>query len=111
MPSNDGARAMHPETLIAPRTGDRRRGPQDPPAVRWTLTILAVAIITWLVVIPVVSVFWQAFGNGFAAYWKSLTSDYETRHSIWMTLTVAPVAVSLNVVFGVAAAWAITKFH
>jgi len=102
---------MHPETLIAPRTGDRRRGPQDPPAVRWTLTILAIAIISWLVVIPVASVFWQAFGNGFAAYWKTLTSDYETRHSIWMTLTVAPVAVSLNVVFGVAAAWAITKFH
>lgn len=102
---------MHPETLIAPRTGSRRGGPQDPPAVRWTLTILAILTITWLVVIPVVSVFWQAFGNGLAAYWKSLTSDPETRHSIWMTMTVAPVAVALNVVFGIAAAWAITKFR
>src|SRR5207248_303304 len=44
-------------------------------------------------------------------YWHSLFGDADTRHAILLTLMVAPVAVAANVVFGVAAAWAIARFR
>ena len=94
-----------------PTTGVRRGGPKDPPLVRWTLTFLAIAVIGVLVIVPVANVFHQAFAPGLGTYWKNLTADPDTRHSIWLTLTVVPVSVLLNVVFGVAAAWAISRFH
>jgi sulfate/thiosulfate transport system permease protein len=102
---------MHPERLVPAQGGSRRRGPQDPPLVRWLLISIAVAVIGLLIIVPVVNVFYQALEGGVTAYWKALVDDPDTRHSIWLTLTVAPLAVALNVVFGVAAAWAITRFH
>jgi len=44
-------------------------------------------------------------------YIQNLLADPDTRHAILLTLTVAPVAVILNVVFGVAAAWAIARYQ
>lgn len=84
---------------------------QDPAWVRWTLTTLAILILTILVIIPVISVFYQAFARGVGVYYENLFEDPDTRHAILLTLTVAPCAVILNLVFGVAAAWAIARFH
>jgi sulfate transport system permease protein len=84
---------------------------EDPAIVRWTLISAAVAVIALLIVLPVVSVFYQALADGPASYWKNLAGDPDTRHSILLTLGVVPVAVALNVVFGVAAAWLITRFR
>jgi len=64
-----------------------------------------------LVVIPVISVFYEALADGAGVYWRNLTADPDTRHSIMLTLTVAPIAVVFNIVFGIAAAWAITRFR
>lgn len=89
----------------------QRRAQQDPALLRWGLIGAAVAAIVLLVVIPVANVFVQAFGDGLGAYWRYLTGDPDTRHAIMLTLIVAPVAVAANVLFGVAAAWAITRFH
>jgi sulfate transport system permease protein len=58
-----------------------------------------------------VSVFAQALANGPGVYWDSLIGNADTRHSILLTVTVAPVAVALNLVFGVAAAWCIARFR
>ena len=55
--------------------------------------------------------FYQAFAGGPGAYWDNLVGDPDTLHSILLTLIVAPVAVLLNLVFGVAAAWAIARFR
>jgi sulfate transport system permease protein len=68
-------------------------------------------VLTVLIVIPVVSVFAQALANGPRVYVDALVHDSDTRHSILLTLTVAPTAVALNLVFGVAAAWAIARFR
>jgi sulfate/thiosulfate transport system permease protein len=84
---------------------------RDPAWVRWALTGLAVFFLTILVIIPVVSVFYQAFARGIGVYFDNLFGDPDTRHAILLTLTVAPCAVLLNLVFGVAAAWAIARFH
>jgi sulfate transport system permease protein len=84
---------------------------RDPWPVRWGLTLLAVAVVTVLVIVPLVNVFAQALAHGPRVYWDSLAADPDTRHAILLTLTVAPVAVAANVVFGVAAAWAIARFR
>lgn len=102
---------MPPERLVSISGSTQRRAPHDPPIIRWLLISLAVAIIGILVIIPVVNVFYQALAGGLSAYWRNLSADRDTRHAIWLTLTIAPVAVMLNVLFGVAAAWAITRFH
>jgi sulfate transport system permease protein len=83
---------------------------QDPWLVRWGLTLAALTVLSVLVIIPLASVFVQAFGEGPRTYWKNLFQDADTRSAILLTLTVAPVAVALNLVFGVAAAWAIARF-
>jgi sulfate transport system permease protein len=59
----------------------------------------------------VVHVFYHALADGLVAYAKNLVGDPDTRHAILLTLTVAPVAVLLNLVFGVAAAWAVARFR
>jgi sulfate transport system permease protein len=88
-----------------------RRSRQDHWLVRGGLTLATLAIVGVLIVIPVVSVFAQALTNGFGVYWDSLIGNADTRHSILLTATVAPVAVALNLVFGVAAAWCIARFR
>jgi sulfate/thiosulfate transport system permease protein len=96
------------------RAADHRRldrGRQDPLWVRVTLTTAALAAIGVLIVVPVVSVFVQALAAGVPAYFEALFGDPATRSAVVLTLTVAPTAVVLNTVFGVAAAWAIARFR
>ena len=85
--------------------------PGDPPFVKWTLILAAVSVIGILVIVPVVNVFAQALAHGPGVYWENLVLNANTRHSILLTLTVAPVAVLANLIFGVAAAWAIGRFR
>src|SRR5437763_15207631 len=87
-----------------------KRTRQDPWYVRWTLTAAALAVLTVLVIIPLVAVFVNAFEGGVRAYWNNLI-DPDTRHSILLTLAVAPTAVGVNLLFGLAAAWAISRFR
>lgn len=96
---------------MTPTEANRRAARRtDPLWVRVTLTSLALLVLTVLVVIPVMGVFAEALADGIGAYWRNLTGDADTRHSVLLTLMVAPLAVLLNLVFGVAAAWAITRF-
>jgi sulfate transport system permease protein len=89
----------------------RRVALQDPWFVRWGLILAAVVVLGVLVIVPVINVFYEALAHGAGTYVKNLMADPDTRHSILLTLTVAPVAVVLNVVFGVAAAWAIARYE
>lgn len=100
---------LPPIVPIAASSG--RRASEDPTWVRWTLISLAVISLSVLVIVPLVNVFYTAFSNGVEAYWKSLTADKDTIHAIKLTLFVAPISVVLNVIFGIAAAWAITRFR
>jgi sulfate transport system permease protein len=79
--------------------------------VRVLLIGTALLVVGALIVVPVVHVFWQAFSAGFQRYFAALFNDPLTRHAIGLTLTVAPIAVGLNLVFGVAVAWAIARFR
>jgi len=90
--------------------GRIRYAQQDPASVRWGLTLTAVAVVGVLVVIPVVNIFVEALRDGVAVYWANLFDDPDTRDSIFLTLTVVPIAVAANIIFGITAAWAIARF-
>jgi sulfate/thiosulfate transport system permease protein len=82
----------------------------EPRLIRVVIIAIAVTFLTVFVVLPLVVVFAQAFSKGIGAYFSALT-DPEALSAIRLTLTVAAISVSLNLVFGVIAAWAITKFE
>ncbi len=100
---------MPTSTVVSASRG--RSAQEDPWWVRWTLISLSVLVLSVLVILPIANVFYHAFSNGVAAYWNNLTGDRETLHAIQLTLFVVPIAVCANVIFGVAAAWAITRFR
>jgi len=100
--------SAHLVPLAISASGAHRR---DPWPVRWGLTLAALTVLTVLVIVPVVNVFYQALGRGVAVYWHNLIGDRNTRHAILLTLTVAPAAVLANLVFGIACAWAIARFR
>src|SRR5437879_3684653 len=87
-----------------------QRGTEEPPLIKWTLIVIALAFSLVFLLLPLVNVFAQAFARGWPAYWNSLTEP-DSRAAIHLTLIVAAVTVPLNVLFGVAAAWAIAKFE
>src|SRR5213080_5546263 len=82
----------------------------EPRPIRIVIIAVAVIFLTIFVVLPLVVVFAQAFSKGIGAYFAAL-SDAEALSAIRLTLLVAAISVSLNLVFGVIAAWAIAKFE
>ena len=83
----------------------------EPLWLRAILILLACLTAAVLIIVPLVYVFVQAFADGPGAWWSNLFDDPDTRHSVFLTLTVAPLTVVLNTLFGLAAAWTITKFR
>jgi len=81
------------------------------PLTERLLIAAAVGIVGLLIVVPLASVFTEAFAEGPAAWWRALAHDPDTRHAIWLSLTVAPLAVAINTVFGIATAWLVSRFR
>ena len=79
-------------------------------AVRWSLTAIALIFLALTLVLPLALVFAQAFGKGFEAYWEAIREP-DALSAAKLTLLIASIAVPLNLAFGVAAAWCITKFE
>jgi sulfate transport system permease protein len=103
---------LGPATLLSLRTAGARgnRATAEPFAVRALLIGIALLFVGLFLVAPLAVVFAQAFGDGVAGYLDALR-DPDTRASIRLTLLTAAIAVPLNLVFGVAASWAIAKFE
>jgi sulfate transport system permease protein len=83
---------------------------KDPALVRWTLTGLALAALCVFIVLPLAAVFVQAFEKGWVAY-RDAIAQPETVSAIELSLLAVGISVPLNMMFGLAAAWAITKFQ
>ncbi|WP_374310965.1 sulfate ABC transporter permease subunit CysW [Dongia sp.] len=83
---------------------------QDPAPVRWGLIGVALAFVALVLFLPLVLVFLEALRHGFAAYFAAIIEP-DARAAILLTLEVAAIAVPLNIVFGLAGAWAIAKFE
>ncbi|MEI6305499.1 MAG: sulfate ABC transporter permease subunit CysW [Deltaproteobacteria bacterium] len=81
----------------------------EPAIVRLLLTAIALVFLALFLAVPLAAVFSQAFEKGWATYLTAL-KEQATLAAIKLTLITAVVAVPLNLVFGVTASWAITKF-
>lgn len=85
------------------------KGLREPLAAKVLLVTLAVGYIAVMLLLPLGAVLYEAFKAGWAG-WMEAVRQPDAVASIRMTLTVAAISVPLNTVFGLAAAWAISKF-
>lgn len=77
---------------------------------KWTLISVAMLFCLVFLLLPLVNVFAQAFSKGWSGYWQAI-SHPDAWAAMKLTLFIAAISVPLNVVFGLAAAWAIAKFE
>ena len=87
-----------------------RRGSEESRLARWFLIAIALAFCLVFLFLPLANVFAQALAKGWTYYWKALAHP-DSWAAIKLTLLVAAICVPSNVVFGLAAAWAIAKFE
>jgi sulfate/thiosulfate transport system permease protein len=93
---------------IAP--GSIRRATEDPAWFRWLLIGIALVFMTFFLFVPLGTVFYEALKKGLGVYWAAI-SEPDALSAIKLTLIAAGISVPLNLVFGIAAAWAIAKFE
>jgi sulfate/thiosulfate transport system permease protein len=99
-------------TLVAqsaPALGARKGPIAEPAPVRVALVSVSLLFLTLFVFVPLAVVFAQAFEKGAALYVAAVTEPVALQ-AIQLTLVTAVIAVPLNTIFGIAAAWAIAKF-
>lgn len=82
---------------------------QESKLIKWSLISIAVAFLVLFLILPLISIFVTAFSKGWEVYVASITNP-DALAAIKLTLIVAIIVVPLNAIFGIAAAWAITKF-
>jgi len=99
-----------PPSSAASEHSRTSRVTKDSAWVRWTLTTAALLFLTGFLVLPLAAVFTEALRKGLGVYFHSLI-EADALAAIRLTLIAAAISVPANVVFGVAAAWAITKFQ
>jgi sulfate transport system permease protein len=90
--------------------GRTQAGTTEPAWVRRTLIAIALSFMLLFLVLPLAAVFNEALRKGWDAYWEAL-KEPDAWGAIRLTLITALIAVPLNLVFGVAAAWAIAKYE
>jgi sulfate/thiosulfate transport system permease protein len=86
------------------------KGTTDPKWVKWLLITIALLFLGLFLILPLITVFLQAFDKGLDVYMAAITQP-EALSAIKLTLLVAVISVPVNALFGIAAAWAITKFQ
>ncbi|MFC7680501.1 sulfate ABC transporter permease subunit CysW [Paenibacillus sp. GCM10028914] len=99
VPLSQGVRGSTPSSPAA----------AEKPWVKWTLISTAGMVLLWLIVLPLLTVLTEALKKGLDVYIAAL-SDPDALSALRLTLLVAAITVPLNTIFGVIAAWTITKF-
>ena len=91
------------------RSGKFKNPTDDPIWLKLLLSAMALGFIAVVLLLPLLLVFREAFANGVSAFWAAITEP-DSLAAVWLSLTAAAIAVPLNTVFGIAAAWSIAKF-
>jgi sulfate transport system permease protein len=98
-------------TVAAPSVAiNRRKVTTETITVRVILIVIAFVFLALFLFLPLVTVFVEAFRAGLRAYFAAIT-DRDAVSAIRLTLIVAAIAVPANLIFGIAASWAIAKFE
>jgi len=87
-----------------------RRGAEESPFVKWTLISIGLAFAVIFLLLPLVSVFYEALARGLGYFFSALTTP-DSRSAIRLTLLIAAISVPANLIFGLAASWAVAKFE
>ncbi|MFT4020606.1 MAG: sulfate ABC transporter permease subunit CysW [Acinetobacter sp.] len=87
-----------------------RDATREPDWVRYLLLTLGLLVFLGLLILPLILVFVEAFRQGIDVYTDALI-DSDTLSAVKLTLVTALIAVPINVIFGVAAAWVVSKFN
>jgi sulfate/thiosulfate transport system permease protein len=103
--SSNTSQFSHYQSKVA---GNRATSESAP--VRWLLIAITIAFLSLFLFIPLAAVFTEALSKGFDLYLAAIVEE-DALSSMKLTLIAAAIAVPLNLVFGVAAAWAIAKFE
>ena len=90
-------------------TAPRKQVGQGSGVIKWGLITAAVLVLLWLIVLPLAVVLTEALKKGWDVYIAAIR-DPDALSALRLTLLVAVITVPLNTIFGVAAAWAVTKF-
>ncbi len=101
--------AASTSAVAVPGRARKTAATDEHPAIKWLLIGLSVTFMVLFLIIPLVAVFCEAFRKGTDVYFAALVEP-DAVSAIKLTLITAAIAVPLNLVFGVAAAWAIAKF-
>ena len=101
---------MSDAVIAPPRRAPITQVTSERAPVKAVLIGVALLFLALVVFLPLVAVFTEAFGRGFRAYLTAL-GDPDTMHAIGLSFRIAIVAVIMNIVVGVAAAWAVAKFE
>jgi sulfate transport system permease protein len=80
------------------------------PLTRRTLLALVLILTAFFLAAPLILIFASALSQGFGVFFKNLT-DPAIAYAIWLTLLTALIVVPVNILFGLAAAWTVTKFE
>ena len=88
----------------------RNRATSEPIWIRWTLIAIALAFLSLFLFVPLAAVFTEGLRKGFETYITAIVEP-DALASVKLTLIAAAIALPLNLVFGLAAAWAIAKFE
>lgn len=102
MPERTLGEQRVPAALVGPTA--------EPPVVRGLLIVCGLLFLGVFLLLPLLTVFVEALSQGLGAYWQAISTD-DAVSAIQLTLMVAGIAVPLNLGFGIAAAWAVSKFE
>jgi sulfate transport system permease protein len=83
---------------------------RESPVVRWTLTVVAFGFLGLCLLVPLAAIFTQAFAGGADVYFAALREP-EALHALKLTGIVLAIALPVNALFGLAAAWAVSRFE
>jgi sulfate transport system permease protein len=103
-----GVDSLSPDRAVASPRRHVRAG--DGKWLRRSLITIVVLLSALVLLAPIAVIFIQAFSAGIAVYASKIVAS-ETLHAIWLTVLTALVVVPLNAMFGIMAAWSITKFN
>ena len=95
------------QPISNPKRGMKRK---ESKGVKITLISIAILYLSFLLFVPLIAIFIKAFEKGAHVYLAAIT-DSDALSAIRLTLLVAVIVVPLNTIFGIAAAWAMTKFR
>lgn len=94
---------------MTPAAAPGALAPRQDRTAQWLLIGLAVTLTLFVVVVPLVYIFWRALSEGMAVFAQNIMAP-DTLHAIWLTAVVAVVTLPVNLVIGIAAAWLIARF-